>query len=430
MSKPLMVILMTMFCVASFGADEQSLLLLGVTGSVGSSGKTNPTYVMRPLEVQRLLLEIAEEPQTRAHADAALVGSEITVDDLLALRLLREDAGTLVINFNFLTQPDQAEIVRVASRHAAALAQSFLQHREEIEEILAKRKLSDVAAADYAYILIGCFSLDWDGLLFTNDPRFRAGATHRSENGSYTPWAKERGDAVSLKRLFWGSHNEYLENVNLTTFGDHHSLPRAAFPDLGWRLRVESDRLPGDGATREVAARVVRRFLKELSRSAAEVMLSLGTGPKSVEELMIAGSLDAETISDLLLLLKELEYIAQDGAKYRAIIPVLTDADTPMVQELLALGREVIREWHDAHFESLASDLGHITPMKYGVPYAVVYTEVWHYVFALTNQKLIEAGLAADPYADSRRFKGFIPAVWRPGQERLDADTGQSLPPT
>jgi hypothetical protein len=407
----------------------KSLLSVGVTGNVQSEGKGNPTFLMHPLEVQKLLLAIAEEPRDLAYASRTLEGSDITVDDLLALKLLRQDDDRLVINFNFLTQQDQVEIVRVATPHAAALAEGYLQHREEIETILATRGLPDVPATYYAYILIGCFSLDWDGLLFTDDPRFRAAATHRSGDDLYTPWAKERGEEVSLKGLYWGSHNTYRENANLTTFGDHHSLPRAGFPDLGWSLRVDTDRLPGDGETRETIARAARRFLRDLAGAVGEVMLALGNGPKSVDELTVTTSLPAETLIDLLALLEEIEYVAVVGSRYRATVPVLTDTDTPMVRKLLSLGRQVIRQWHEEHYDALASELSHITPLKHGVPYGVVYTEVWHFVFALANRELIEAGFLADPYAGNRRYKGFIPAVWRPGQERLEDGDGPTVAP-
>jgi len=430
MAKQLAPIVLAMLCAVGVSAGEQDLLFTGVTGSVGSSGKTNPGYVMRPPEVQRLLLEIAEEPRDRSYVASALKDSEMTVEDLLALRLLREDAAKLVINFNFLTQRDQAEMVRIASKHAGELAQGYLGYRQKIEAILARRGLQGVAAAEYAFILIGCFSLDWDGLLFTDDPRYRAGATHRTEDGDYTPWAKERGDVVSFKGLYWGSHNEYLGNVNLTTFGDHHSLPRAGFPDFGWQLRVEGERLSDDEKLKKTAVRAAGHFLRRLPEAVGEIMLCLGTGAKSVEALEHETTLGTEVILDLLHLLEELEYISGDGAEYRAIIPVLTDADTPMVRDLLAIGRKVIREWHDNNYDTLASDLSHITPLKYGVPYGVVYTEVWHYVFALANQELVDAGLLADPYADPRRFKGFIPAVWRPGQEHLDAENDVSTPPS
>lgn len=417
-------------CMAGGSVWAESLLSTGVTGTVRSSGKQNPTYVLGPLQVQQLLLEIAEEPQDRDRAAAALEGCEIGVDDLLALRLLRQEGSKLIINFNFLTQRDQAEILRVSAKHAEKLAEGFLDRRAEIEALLEGRTLATVPTSDFAYILIGCFSLDWDGLAFTDDPRYRTAATHRVGEDIYTPWAKEKGDAVPLKGLFWGSHNHYMEHVTVTTFGDHHALPRLGFPDFAWYLRFDEERLPGDNETKRLITRLARSFLRQVYGSVGDVMLNLAAGPRSAKQLGDATAIDERTLSDLMKLLEAVDYISPHENGYQAEIPVLVDADSEMVRELLTLGRKIIREWHEEYYDVLAADLGHISPVKYGVPYSVVYTEVWHYVFALANVELIEAGLMSDPYDEERRFKGFIPAVWRPGQERLDVEDGRSVPPT
>jgi hypothetical protein len=405
-------------------ASDQDLLSTGVTGTVSASGKANPGFVMRPIQVQRLLLEVAHAPQDRERAARALEGSGITVDDLLVLRLLRTDHGRLMINFNLLTQEDQAEILQAVSTHATTLAEGFLARRGPIDALLAERTLRDVPAADFAYILVGCFSLDWDGLRYTNDPRFRSGPTHRSGGDAYTPWAKERGNLVSLRALYWGSHNTTKDGINLTTFGDHHALPRVGFPDLTWLLDADTESVPEDGGMRASMTAVAYRFLDQIHGAVGRTMESLGSGPKSAEELAEATHLDPETLADLLDLLQKVGYVAQDGSRYRAMIPVLTEADTPMVRGVLALGREVIRQWHEEHYDELAADLGDLTPVRSGVPYEVVYTEVWHYLFGLTNRKLVEAGMLADPYASSREHKGFVPVVWLPGQQRLQDGDG------
>lgn len=53
-----------------------------------------------------------------------------------------------------------------------------------------------------------------------------------------------------------------------------------------------------------------------------------------------------------------------------------------------------------------------LTPVRNGVPFERVYTEVWHFIFGIANRTLAEEGLFADPYADERRHQGFLPFVW------------------
>ena len=53
------------------------------------------------------------------------------------------------------------------------------------------------------------------------------------------------------------------------------------------------------------------------------------------------------------------------------------------------------------------------------LPFETVYTEVWHFIFGIANRVLVEEGLFADPYAEERKSKGFIPAVWAKGLSEL-----------
>ena len=36
---------------------------------------------------------------------------------------------------------------------------------------------------------------------------------------------------------------------------------------------------------------------------------------------------------------------------------------------------------------------------------------IWHYIFGMANQKLVEAGMFADPYAPGRHHSGAIGVV-------------------
>ncbi len=68
--------------------------------------------------------------------------------------------------------------------------------------------------------------------------------------------------------------------------------------------------------------------------------------------------------------------------------------------------------WLAANYQAVQAELSTITPLRYGVPYADVFTQVWHYLFGTANRQLVEARVFADPYSESRQYKGFIPVVW------------------
>ena len=68
--------------------------------------------------------------------------------------------------------------------------------------------------------------------------------------------------------------------------------------------------------------------------------------------------------------------------------------------------------WHEANYARIRQALSDLTPIRNGVPFERVYTEIWHFVFGFANRTLVQEGFFANPYAESRRYQGFIPVVW------------------
>jgi hypothetical protein len=190
-------------------------------------------YLMGLKQVQELLIEVRAAPRDGSHIETALAGSGISLADLLATELLREEGGAYALNFPLLTADDAERLLEVSMRFARSLADQYVAQRAAIEEILGAYPVPHVDRATLAYILIGCFSLDWEGLALTRELGYR---TVRLEPPRLARWAIVKG-AWRPQGIYWGSHNDYLDNgLVLTSFGDFHTLPRANLPDVGWRV--------------------------------------------------------------------------------------------------------------------------------------------------------------------------------------------------
>jgi len=68
--------------------------------------------------------------------------------------------------------------------------------------------------------------------------------------------------------------------------------------------------------------------------------------------------------------------------------------------------------WHEENYDRIVAALADLTPIRNGVPFERVYTEIWHFIFGIANRHLVEAGLFADPYSGNRRHQGFLPVIW------------------
>jgi len=370
---------------AAFSATAQndSLLNYSITGSSDSTSPTeNATYAMQHPEVQRLLLAVAASPRDRDYVEAALRGSGVSLDDMISNGSLRLEDGRFWLNFGLLTRGDQEIILRAANTYSQRLADGVLKRRAEIEALLKGYGLDRKAAA---FIVLGCFSLDWDGLNYATAKGYRAKSPQR-KSGSFFVMAEERG-GVPLKQIYWGSSNSAYGKFGFTTFGDHFSPRNSTL----WALR------------RQGPAEWRNKPISEFAQKVGPLMFALRQGPRAADG------------DGLLEAMAEIGWARKEGALYRAAIPVLTEQDRAMVTGLLRIGRKALEEWFGANYEDLKSALADISPVRNRVPFPVAFDQIWHYLFGIANEKLVEAGLFADPYAPEAAFQGYMPAVYVQG---------------
>lgn len=401
----------------AFGQDRP--LQVGVTGSTPQEATQNPTFILGTADVQHLILEIAEQPREAAYIEEAIAGNVFGLKDMVAVGLLREEEGLYRIDFNLLRVEDQLAILDLSEELGRDLAESLLERQAEFEVLAAAHDQPHLDAGHLLFIVLGCFSLDWDGLELTEERGYRAGAQRTLDGESFTPWAKERGAEISLEGLYWGSHSQAAEAFTLTTFGDHHSLPRFGLPDMLWSTGEAFGRYADLPEARRAAARVLSAYARDVLDDIARVMEALRAHDRTQAELAQVTGVEDEKLERLVDLLEAADYAVRDGETIQGRALVLTSEDAELVRRIVAAGREIMTAWHEAHYASIRRRLADLTPTRNGVPFERVYTEVWHFIFGAANRTLVERGLFADPYASERRHRGFLPVVWASGIEEL-----------
>jgi hypothetical protein len=402
-------------CIAPAGSAAEKgasvrqprLLKPSIVGS--SSCDSDPCYskVMKRLPVQRVLLRLAAGPVDAVDVNGLLNGEDGDLKDLTALGLIRRDGNLYRLNFALFTASDQRRIREVSERWAASLAAAVLERRGDIEDALHHYDAPGVDRGAVAFFVLGCASLDWDGLALTAEEGYRK-ATGEHPDGEYVPVALEVAD-LSLKRIYWGSSYTSVDGIGLTSFGDHHALPRLMFPDLLYRVPDYSSTVPDP--LRASLDSLLRMSVVRSIGTLARTMLVLRDGEKGPGDLAAAVGVSEQEVQALLDLMVKLDYVREDQGRFSARIPVLTQRDEAMVSRLRAIGREVMKAWLAKNFEAIRSELKDLSFTRSGVPFEEGFTMIWHYLFGMANQHLVEAGLFADPYSPSRRFQGAIPVV-------------------
>lgn len=383
--------------LAAGAQGRESLLNYSITGSSNSSSPAeNATYAMQHAEVQQLLLDVAASPRGRLYVEAALRGSGISLADMLSNGSLRVENGQYWLNFGLLTRADQEAIVRAAAVHSQRLADAVLARRSAIETLLRSYDLEGVERGAVAFIVLGCFSLDWDGLNYATRKGYRA-TTPKRKGGQFFFMAEERG-GPPLKQVYWGSNNASYGRFGFTTFGDHFS-PRAGF---------ETMRRGGPPALRNTA-------VSELAEQTGAMMLALRGGPLPADRLAEVAKTSRQAADGLLEGLSAIGYVRREGERYRAAIPVLALRDRNMIAGLRTIGLEAIAGWFDKDYGEFRSAMRDISPVRNRVPFPVAFDQLWHYLFGIANRKLVEAGLFADPYSPYAPRQGYIPVVYADG---------------
>lgn len=397
-------------------APTSKLLSYGITGNVSPATplNRNPSYLLSILDIQKLLIETAQSPKSRQSIQKVLADSGITVEDLIKTGLLKQTGDRYRISFILFLKEDLEIIKSVTGELGKDLAESILKQKGNFANILARSTNLHNSIPDLAFILIGCFSLDWDGLQITSELGYRAEAQPTDLGDRYIAWAEER-QYEAVREVYWGSHNDYYPECVLTSFGDHCTLPRTTFPDLAWRMEHSIYDLNIPAEVEHQLVQAFSPFVSDFAEQIGALMLSLAEGDRTLEDLAESLGEAPDEIFLQIELLKSLHWVSGETTTgYRPLIPVIPHSDQAMVKEVLTRSGEIIVDWLPDHMEELRDRLSEITPLKIGLTFEEIFSQLWHYLFGLANRRMVKEGFFANPYSFERQFQGFIPAVWHP----------------
>jgi hypothetical protein len=402
------VIPISFLLVYPLAAQEQPLLRHSIVGSNSCTKKPCFDEAISSLPVQRILLEMAAGPLPAGDVDAALKGGKVPPTDLLRLRLIRREGDNYFLNFALFTAADVHRIRDSSEAYAGSLASALLARRNEIEAALKSYDAPGVDPKEVAYFILGCASLDWDGLELTAAKGYRK-VSEKRPDGDYVPVA-EQITSRSLERIYWGSHNSGYDGVDLTSFGDHFSK-RYTLPDLFWRLpeRIANTDYPDE--LKPALESLLDASLEQTGVHVTRMMLALRDDERTLPVLAQAANLKEKEAEPLVQTLLAIQFISSHEGRYEASIPILRKRDEAMAKRLLSIGHQVMEQWLAENYPKMKADLHDLSFTRCGVPFEDGFTMIWHYVFGVANRDLVEAGLFADPYSATRKYKGSISAV-------------------
>ena len=413
-------------CPALAGQREFSS---GYAGTLPTDAKNLARTYFKEPAVRQLIFDMENGPLSMERARERLKEAHVNVEDLLRVKLVSERDDRLFIGFNYFNAADMKAIDRVGALHVPSLVRAYLEHQRAFDRIFRTYSASTVPSKKLAFVLIAGFSLNWDGLRTTQELGYRKPLLVQGEGWRYSFWAAENVPDRSIKEFYWGSSTfpagkynfpEKPADYAFSSFGDPFSDPRMNFPDLLYT--------PAAGmapAVRDVAQKIglmhetafgidIQNVIGfERARDLAALLFALRASPE--REARLAESIrEPAKISAYLSLLKQIQYIEQGkDERYHLLIPVLDRTDKKLVDQSLALSRQIFSNWLKTNYGKMREDLGTLTAEKQGVPFESLFTQIWHEWFGLATRQLVDAGFMSDPHSKDANYKGSLPTLWR-----------------
>ncbi len=407
-----------LFCPAlhaqSSGAKEakEPLISTGVTGSIRASGLDDPQYVLSFIAIQRLMLDATQHPLTREQVEKGIEGTPVTLDQLLRLEFLRNDADNYRLNYLLLTVGDQRAMYNASMRYGQSLSEAFRAHKAEFEQIFSHYPNATLRP-QLAFDLIAGAALNWGGLDLTTELGYRVQPPRHANGNVYLIHSAERGVDLDFTGLYLDSQTAPGSKMSFSTFGDGDSMPRLrGLPDVfdGLEAAMEDwKKLPDVYAA--LRSEYVALLLLAID-DAGQTMNAVASGADADAAIANAVSIPEDRRRAILGLLTATGYLRVSDHQYLIGVPVLTDRDKPMVDAALKLSREIMTTWLRANYPSMEKELSGLSPMRNGLPFSLAFSEVWHYTFGFATKSLAESGFCANPRAPGNRYEGYVPLVW------------------
>lgn len=410
--------ILTMVILVSLGLRrssqcEEPLLDIAITGTIRSHGMNDPQYVLSFVPVQRLVLTAVTRPLERKEVELGLAGTGVTPADLVRLDLLREEGGQYRLTFLLLTVQDQRTMYSLCQKYGVSLANAFVSHRREFD-VLAAKFPEQSQRADLMFDLVEGVAMNWGGLSLTTELGYRIQPPRHPDGSVYFVHATERGAKLDFSGMYLDSQTAPGAVMSFSTFGD--GSPRLqGWPDVLDGIEHANELWK---KTPDVYAALQDEYVAYLFSAlddAGAIMRSVSAGVLSADALQKQLNIPRSHFDSTLHVLLVTGYLKQLGNGLTIGVPLITLQDKPAVDQILELSRRIMHDWLLANYPAMKHDFDGLSPMQNGVPFGLLFSEVWHYDFAFAAKQLAASGFFADPHAPGRRYDGYVPLVWESG---------------
>ncbi len=379
-------------------------LQFGICGDLDQNNtppKDDPLITLKKPRVKDMVERLNRDPKGKEELFSENEEIEEEIEKLLRLDVLRERDGKIHVNFTLLDESDNEIVFDMCEGCASDMVEEFLSKKDTIFESLDAYGNEGVEKEKLAFMIIGCYILDWSSLELLRRWNVCDHKKRKPSGNEYIIWGESERKR-SLNGVYWGGHALFGEEYTFHTFGDHHGYTkRKAFPDIAYGFQ-EFD-FDGGDEYRSLLFEKRKELLEELG----DMIDHIGKEGASKKELKEEFDDGTKRIS----LLRRLNYVEEEEEKVYLKIPYFTEEDIDMILDCMEPFVQTIKGWVEDNIEKLEVSLQEIRPIKNGVAFEEVFVQVWHVIFGLVNKKLAHEGLIFDTYSRESEHKGYLPGL-------------------
>ncbi|MHB8107042.1 MAG: hypothetical protein ACYDH4_06390 [Candidatus Cryosericum sp.] len=369
-------------------------------GDIGKEDAFNPSYVCKhKYAAETLYLIASHAPYELSQAEIArFLGVEQetmqpVVDSLLRIKAIESRNGTYRICFPAFLKGDVQQMTGILSLASDAIAGTLERLKGQLVPLAQRFRCHERFSASRILYHVICDSVfDDTALAYFEKRRLLCTSKRQPGNRDYLIIGYEAREEVAQNSslLLCSSNNYTADGVRFNSFGDSDGRRRDMYR-FTRILRSEPHELT--------------QFLngtKDIETLLSSDMKSITSGCGSMVRRIIASNVHWTDLTDeaeTALLLSELGYVSQrqDGDHLSMTVPVFYADERPLITEIGDIILPQIENAVSRAFDSFAMRADDFTAVRHGVSIEEIGNELWHQIFGLTNERLVETAYVDKP---------------------------------
>lgn len=367
----------------------------------GSAGTINPYEVTRPVIRQKILL-LLNRVNLKAEEVAGKLGLSLeeVLENIAVLKeagLVREVNKVLAPSFPIFTNEDYDALKPLLEELSMRVKEVVERWMSEVRSLIKEFKFTrrGLNFPDLYYIVVGAFTLDYEGLEVLRDEGLLVISKEMPGGGRYIFTGFEW--PIKIEEAWMWGHN--CVTPKGYWFSTHGRLPprgpRMAFPDMAY---VWMDQVGREEAIKRLE--VIGELLEHLS-----------SVDLSTNELAKRTGRDRNELMLELSLLWALDYVTfTDEYRWRINRPFFTSEELGKIK---AVSRSILGDvvkYFRSKLVVLKERYAQTSPFRNGVPFEESFNFLYHTIFEKALNILIEEKVISEPplRLDGGRYSPFV----------------------